>query len=379
MKKYVSYNTLLYFWSKMKAKFAEKYDKTGGEISGNVKIVGDLTLDIPDEDYDAGIRFTKSLDNNAGTILTATGYANANGDNTSYRPVIRNIADPQSNYDVANKHYVDAQVVRPLSYLVFLNADGTIDTYSSQLNYSTVKAALTSMTTNVYLDVIQGQSRFYVQAVQDMDVNNGPIKFLGYYSKDGNIVEIEFDLASDGTLTHSIRVLEHIGNKVQTVAAYPARTDLYPSTAAVFSEFQRKPVTVYQTDGTTGLSALETDMTATPNWQLTDLDLTPFSRIKVYTKAARGTGSTANASTTPAIVLEMSLDPATAGPLGGHYFASTIIQKPNDRNRLATLACAVSADKTSFVVLRMTNLYGTAATNNADVGGYVVKIVGYYD
>ena len=41
-----------------------KYDKTGGEISGNVKIDGTLTLDIEDEDYDAGIRFDKSLNEN---------------------------------------------------------------------------------------------------------------------------------------------------------------------------------------------------------------------------------------------------------------------------------------------------------------------------
>lgn len=362
----------------IKSALSGKYDKAGGEITGNVKIDGNLTLDIADEDYDSGITFTKALDNNVGTVLTLSGYANASGSNSTYRPVIRNIGDPKSNYDVATKKYVDEQVVRPLSYLVFLNNDGTIDTHSSQLDYSTVKSNLTSLTTNVYLDVIQGSSRFYVQASQDVDVNNGPIVFMGYYTKDGNIVEIEFYLASDNALTHAIRVIEHIGNKVQSVVANSGSSIAYPSAAAIFNEFQRKPVTIWETDGT-GLVGLDTNMSNSPNWQLTNLDFSPFKRVKIYTKAAQKSGTTASASTTPAIVLEMSLDPRAAGPYGGHYIGSCMAQKPNDSNRLFTVTCAISADKTSFAVLRMTTLYGTAATSNSDVNAYVFKIEGYYD
>lgn len=372
--KFVGLNTLSYFWQTMKALFALKYDKAGGEITGNVKVDGTLTLDIEDEDYDAGITFNKLLDNNAGTVLTLSGYANANGDNTNYRPVIRNIANPVNNYDAANKAYVDSQIVRPLSYLVFLNLDGTIDTYSSQLTYSTVKAALTNMTTNVYLDVIQGQTRFYVQATQDMDVNNGPVKFQGFYSLHGNIVEIEFELASDNTLTHSIRVVEHTGNKAQSVVANSARTDLYPSTAAVYGEFMRKPVVIWETDGTTGLAGLGTNLSSSfSNWQLTDLDFSPFRRIKVHAKSA----GTSNANFEPAKVLEILLDSRGASP-SGFYVGSMLFQNPNDANRLGTMTCAVSADKTSFAVTRMNSLYGTAATTNNN-GGHVYLIEGYYD
>ena len=360
-------------------KLGLKYDKTGGEITGNVKVDGSFTLDIEDEDYDAGITFTKSLDNNAGTILTMTGYANTNGSNTTYRPKIRNIGDPVSNYDVANKQYVDSHVVRPLSYLVFLNNDGTIDTMSSQLSYATVKANLTNMTTNVYLDVIQGTSRFYVQAMQDMDVNNGPIKFLGWYSKDGNIVEIEFELYSDDSITHSIRVVEHTGNKVQSVTANSLSASAYPSAAAVFNEFQRKPVVIWEvTDTSQGLNALQSNISASGvAWQLTGLDFSPYKRIKIYSKG--GQGST-NAGTTGGMILEMSLDPRMAiTTQGGHYVGSVLVQKPNDSNRYASLTCAVSADKTSFAVLRQTSLYGTAATTNNDIGASVVLIEGYYD
>ena len=112
-------------------------------------------------------------------------------------------------------------------------------------------------------------------------------------------------------------------------------------------------------------------------WQLTGLDMTPFKRIKVY--SCGGQGST-NAGTTGAMVLEMSLDSRMAiTTKGGHYVGSVLSQKPNDANRYASLTCAVSADKTSFAVLRQSSLYGTAATTNNDIGANVVLIEGYYD
>lgn len=146
---------------------------------------------------------------------------------------------------------------------------------------------------------------------------------------------------------------------------------------------QNKPVTVWEVDGTvvtTGLVGVNEDISANPNWQLTNLNLTPYKRIKIFSKAAQKAGTTASASTTPAMVLEMSLDPRAAiAEYGGNYVGSMLAQKPNDANRLCTLTCAVSADKTKFEVLRMTSLYGTAATSNSDVNAYVFKIEGYYE
>lgn len=377
MKKYVSYNTLLYFWSKMKAKFAEKYDKTGGEITGNVKIDGTLTLDIWDEDYDSGIRFDKALDTNVGTILTLTGYANGESP-TNYRPIIRNIGTPNANYDAATKKYVDDQVVQPTLYLVFLNPDGTVDQYASTLQYNKVVANLSDPKEADYLDVFWGDTRFQAKAVEITDVNNGDIKFIGEFEYNGLQRYMVFTLSPSSVLTTTnIITFEGIHNKVQDIVANSTSVDKYPSTKAVFDQFQRKPVVVWEDTTGGGLNALQADLAANPNWQLTGLDMTPFKRIKVYSRC--GKGST-NASTTVAMVLEILLDSRAASTAwGNNYCGSVLSQKPNDSNRYASLTCAVSADKTKFAVLRQTSLYGTAATTNADVGASVFMIEGYYD
>lgn len=192
---------------------------------------------------------------------------------------------------------------------------------------------------------------------------------------------IVFTLTPQNVLTTtSIITFESISNKVTNIANNATSTIFYPTTKAVFDEFQRKPVTIWETDST-GLLALSADLTATGiAWQLTNLDFSPYKRIKIYTKAGiKSSGVGVDASNTPAVVLEMSLDSRAASPTGGHYLGSIVGQKPNDSNRLFTVTCAISADKTSFAVLRMSTLYGTAATGNSDVNGYVFKIEGYYD
>ena len=377
MKKYVSYNTLLYFWSKMKAKFAEKYDKAGGEITGDVKIDGNLTLDIPDEDYDAGIRFTKVLDDNLGTVLTLTGYANGDSP-TNYRPIIRNIGTPNANYDAATKKYVDDQVVQPTLYLVFLNPDGTVDQHASTLQYNKVVANFSDPKEADYLDVFWGDTRFQAKAIEMTDVNSGDIKFIGEFEYNGLQRYMVFTLSPSSVLTTTnIITFEGIHNKVQDIVANSTSVDKYPSTKAVFDQFQRKPVVVWEDATGGGLNALQADLAANPNWQLTGLDMTPFKRIKVYSRC--GKGST-NASTTSAMVLEILLDSRAASTAwGNNYCGSVLSQKPNDSNRYASLTCAVSADKTKFAVLRQTSLYGTAATTNNDIGASVFMIEGYYD
>lgn len=357
---------------------ALKYDKAGGEITGNVKIDGTLTLDIEDEDYDAGIQFSKSLDNNLGTVLSLVGYANGE-EPTNYKPVIRNVAEPNSSYDVANKKYVDDHVFLPTYHLVLLNPDGTVDLSASSLVYSTISANLTNPAKADYLDVLWGDTRFYAKCIEITDINNGDLKFIGEVEYAGLQRYMVFTLTQSNVLTTTnIITFESVHNKVQSVVGNSASTAAYPSTKAVFDEFQRKPVIVWQAADSSGyLKALQADLTANPSWQLTGLDMIPYKRVKIYSKAGKGR---TDASTTPGMMVEILLDSRSASSdWGGNYCGSTIVQKPNDSNRYASLTCAVSADKTKFAVLRQTSLYGTAATTNNDIGADVFLIEGYYD
>lgn len=360
---------------------ATKYDKTGGNISGNVDIDGNLTLNIPDDDYTAGIRFSKELNDNLGTVLTLTGFANAPGSETNYKPVIRNVARPNANFDVANKIYVDEHIVTPNYHLVELNPDGTVHLSASSLVYSTILSNLTNPYKADYLDIFWEYTRFYAKAIEVTDVNTGDIKFIADIEYQGILRHMIFTLNPQSVLTTtSITTAEIVSNKKPSVVNNISN-DAYPTTSAVYNEFMRKPVVVWEESTPANyLKAITANISANPAWQLTDLDMTQFKRIKIYSCAGQASGSTASASTTAAIILEMSLDPRAAiAAYGGNYVGSIISQKPNDNNRLATLTCAVSADKTKFVVLRQTNLYGTAASNNNDVNANVFMIEGYYD
>ena len=200
--------------------------------------------------------------------------------------------------------------------------------------------------------------------------NYGNIKRKWYfadYNDDGEDVYIQF-FRETRYGTETMMYTESEGK------AYVLSTNL--------SQFARKPVTVWHSPNVAnGLIALNTNISSSLAWQLTDLDLTPFARIKIYVKAGRKTGSlSADSSITPASIIEMSLDDRAKETVSQNAFlGSSAVQNPNDPNRLGLITCAVSGDKTKFAVLRATTLYGTAATSNTDAYPYVFKIEGYYD
>lgn len=200
--------------------------------------------------------------------------------------------------------------------------------------------------------------------------NYGSLKRRWYYSDyndDGTDIYIQF--FRETRFSEEVMMYTESSGK-----AYIASTSL--------SSFQHKPVVVWEVqDVSQGLLALNTNISSSLAWQLTDLDLTPFKRIKIYVRAGRKTGSlSADSSITPASIIEMSLDDRAKETVSQNVFiGSSVVQNPNDPNRLGLLTCAVSGDKTKFAVLRATTLYGTAATSNTDAYPYVFLIEGYYD
>lgn len=375
MYKYFPNEVLMYLGQKIKSLLQLKYDKTGGEISGDVKIDGSLTFDIDDLDYDAGVVVTNSITNANGTVMYLEGYIDSSG-HTSYRPVIRNIGNPTQDYDAVNKKYVDDLVMLDDIYLVGLDSSGNINSVTSTLTYDVVKSEINNRTKNVYLDILWEPSRCYVKAVEDADTNNGPIQFIGDIHRASVWRHVEFNLYPNDTLTVSMQVPELQVNKTTDIISNYNSSVLYPTTSAVYDQFIRKPEVIWQTDGSTGLLALETDLTANPAWQLTGLDFSPYTYIKIY---AKGGKSATDASNEPSKIIEMNLDPISANAGYGHYVGTIMFQNFNDRNRIGTIACVVSSDKTKFLVLRMTSLYGTAASSNNGTNSYVYKIKGYFD
>ena len=358
-----------------------KYDKTGGEITGNAKVDGTFTLDIEDEDYDAGINFTRTLDNNLGTTLTLTGYAGG----TNYRTLLRNIATPNSDYDVANKKYVDDHILTPVNYLVALDQNGAIDLVSSSLNYATVKAYLTNNSKDVYLDVLYEPSRFYAKAVQDEDTNNGPINFIGSYSRGGKFYTALFMLDSSDNLSVLHLEPQLTYEKAQAITSTNiSSTAEYPSVKAIVDwtkdwvndEFG--PHIIYQTDGTTGLLGVNSDWTANSGWQLSSLDMTPYKRLKFYIRMGEPTGAGAVNRLNPSQVIEMTLDSrSTSTTGGGEFIASAVSQNPADRNVLFITTAVVSSDKTKVKIQTENSLYGTALGGRNDSSRFCYLIEGY--
>ncbi len=246
-------------------------------------------------------------------------------------------------------------ITRTEFYSVTLNADGTVDSSSVQstLNYATVYGRLNNSLFADYLLVTWGNSLFTARADEKLTTANGDVKFIA-------------DVEHDGIQRHMIFTLTS-SNTLQTT---------------LIETYSRVPATVWEvSDATQGLIALNTNISSSLAWQLTNLNLSPFKRIKVYVKAGRKTGAlAADTSITPASIIEMSLDDRAKETVSQNVFiGSSIVQNPNDPNRLGIITCAVSGDKTKFAVVRATTLYGTAATSNTDAYPYVFKIEGHYD
>ena len=242
--------------------------------------------------------------------------------------------------------------VEPPFYNVTLNADGTVNTFDSALTYSAASASVLNGKPKKLI-VTWGNSLFTADADEKLSGANGDVKFIA-------------DCEHDGIQRHMIFTLTS-ANALQTT---------------LIETYSRVPATVWEVaDVTQGLIALNTNISSSLAWQLTNLNLSPFKRIKVYAKAGRKTGAmAADSSIVPAAIIEMLLDDRAKETVSQNVFiGSAVVQNPNDSNRLGLLTCAVSADKTKFAVVRATSLYGTAATSNTDCYQYVFKIEGYYD
>ena len=135
---------------------------------------------------------------------------------------------------------------------------------------------------------------------------------------------------------------------------------------------QADSVVLYETDGTTGLLGIN-NTGLTNNWQLEDMDFTPYRYIKCYFKAA-ATGDTS--TYTPAVVVTVPLDDAAMGGINA-YLGGVMVALPFNTNREYLVGCAVDSTKTKFQVVHQNTLWDITASDANNTGRYLYKIEGY--
>ena len=153
------------------------------------------------------------------------------------------------------------------------------------------------------------------------------------------------------------------------------------------TDFARKPVVLYETDGATGLLGVNAN-TLGENWQLTGYDFTPYKYLKCFFKVSDY--SVGSNYLTPALVIELPLDNASrskgvndtisSGKVPcDMYLGGGCVTNPSDRNVLFNVIVAVDTTKTKFQVVSEHSIYGTAQGDRNNNGRYCYKIEGHFD
>lgn len=378
---------------------SNKYDKAGGNISGNVDIDGNLIFNIEDEDYDAGIRFiAKPLDDNRATILRLQGFANGQSGNTNYKVAIENVATPVNDFDAVNKKYVDDKT--SITWITgFYDEQGL---YVSSSAYNDCYNGITSNHT-VYLKVTEAGQVSILRLKSWLNFNahsSGEDSFFFVDAIDLNTNKTA--TISKSSATFNTLDLEMIGNKTTEVEMNKDSDTLYPTTKATYDfveeEFERrKPVVIYdkvdklKVSGTL-VPSLDSDKGLlatgssgyTDKYNITGLDLSKFREIKfVYLRDSTNTGTTAEFIIPLDYPIANKKTGVGATDYGTQYVASGSTLSFGDRNRFNCCQASVcvpiggTLENCSISVNQYFSLYGTAATTlNSDI--YVVRIYGIY-
>ena len=193
-------------------------------------------------------------------------------------------------------------------------------------------------------------------------------------SSSGICVEILSQAAYDSLQTKDDDTLYFISGTTQYMSEY------------LEDNFCRKPVVLYETDGTTGLSGVNAN-TLGENWQLTGYDFSPYKYLKCYFKVSDF--KTSSNYLTPAIVVELPLDNASRAKRDNSatspstpcdmYLAGGNATNPNDRDVSINAIVAVDTTKTKFQVVSVHSIAGTILGERNSDGRYCYKIEGHFD
>lgn len=160
--------------------------------------------------------------------------------------------------------------------------------------------------------------------------------------------------------------------KANSVVANSTSQIYYPTTKAVYDEYQRKPDVVYTGNTIVGQSG---NVFSAPVWNGINADLSVYKRLKVYLSVSKhSVGLSSDNITSPNIVEVVMSDDYKISDMNGYYAGSNVVTCINNDNRLFAATVLVNNNQ---IALKTVSLYGTSSTNITNSHIYLIE--GYYD
>lgn len=180
----------------------------------------------------------------------------------------------------------------------------------------------------------------------------------------------------DTIITVGLSSFERLIKKVTSISS-SSTDDEYPSAKCIYELSKDRPVIIWQAQSAAnGILASEADISDNMTWQLTNLDMSMYQKVKLFIKSGGSPDGLVDHTTASAII-KIDLGSLNVGPLN-NFVGSTVVQYPNDISRLLALTAAISEDKTKIAFTRCTSLYGTSASSENTDGRVLYKAVGYF-
>lgn len=142
---------------------------------------------------------------------------------------------------------------------------------------------------------------------------------------------------------------------------------------------------LYETDGTSGLSGINSSTGIKDNWQF-DFDFKPYKMVRCYFKQSDYELESKNL--TPAVIVDINLDDKSTAKvvksanIGNNkkpcdlYIGSICVPFVNDATTLYTVTVAIDSDKSKLQIVSQYAINGTTLNSRNNNGGYLYKIIG---
>lgn len=143
--------------------------------------------------------------------------------------------------------------------------------------------------------------------------------------------------------------------------------------------FQPKPVVLYEATSGSGLIGENTHSLNLTNWQLENMDFSPYKYVIAYIKQADlPISGTNNAYITPSLMCCIPLDVSSKSSQYDAYVGSTGGYNMNDPDVQFGVICAIDSTKTKFKVVSEHSVAGTILGDRNTQGRYCYKIEGCF-